>query len=37
MRSNNDDKHLVENMENEAVVLFVVEASAFRLPKTFNK
>ena len=29
MESNNDDKHLVENIGNEPVVLFGVETSAF--------
>ena len=31
MEINNDDKHLFENIGNGTVVLFGVEASAFRL------
>ena len=37
MESNNYDKHLVENIGNEPVVLYGIEAYAYRLPKTSNK
>jgi len=34
---NNDDEHLVENIENEPALLYVVAASAVGLPITINK
>ena len=37
MESNNDDKHLVENIGNEPVVLYGLEEYAYRLPKNSNK
>ena len=37
MRSNNDDKHLVENIGNEPIVLSGFEAYSYLIPKTSNK